>query len=176
MFDQNLNRFSFDRKKSLEVLIYIASKVRDMYKTLKILYFADKLHLSRYGRFINGDTYIAMVNGPVPSESYDLIRGIKGIGLYPATKYESESLSVNGNNLVPSRSADINLISKSDFECLDAAIDTYKEFSFNQLHETSSDEAYKAADINGEMSIELIANTLPNPEEVLSYLGEMYND
>lgn len=176
MFDQNLNRFSFDRKKALEVLLYISSQIDDMYKTLKILYFADKMHLSRYGRFINGDTYIAMNNGPVPSESYDIIRGLKGIGIYPASESEKNSLCIEGNSLIPNREPNLGLISASDVECLNEAIDLYKGYSFNKLHATSSDEAYKAADVNGEMDIKKIAGTLTNSEEVLTYLEQMYND
>jgi hypothetical protein len=176
MFNQNLNRFSFNRSKALEVLLYISARVPDMYKTLKILYFADKLHLSKYGRFINGDTYIAMVNGPVPSESYDIIRGIRGIGLYPASDFEKDSFSIKENNLIPSRVSNSSLLSKSDIECLNEAIMNYKDFTFQRLHDTSSDRAYNSADINGEMTVESIAETLPNAKAILAYLEEMYND
>ena len=42
-----------------------------------VLLFADKKHLERYGRFITGDTYSAMENGPVPSFAYDVVKCIK---------------------------------------------------------------------------------------------------
>ena len=78
MYNQNTKRFSFDPEKGIEVLLYIADKTKDIYKILKILYFADKLHLSKYGRFISGDYYIAMKHGPVPSRSYDIIKIARG--------------------------------------------------------------------------------------------------
>jgi hypothetical protein len=37
----------------------------------KVLYFADKEHLEKYGRFICGDSCYAMKHGPVPSQIYD---------------------------------------------------------------------------------------------------------
>ncbi len=39
-----------------------------------MMYFADRLHLERYGRFICGDSYVAMKNGPVPSFTYDILK------------------------------------------------------------------------------------------------------
>jgi hypothetical protein len=59
----------FDAHKALEVILYVAGSVPDMYRALKVLYFADREHLGRYGRLICGDTYVAMRLGPVPSGS-----------------------------------------------------------------------------------------------------------
>jgi len=56
-------------EKVRQAVAYIASKLpgrENMYKVLKVMYFADKLHLKRYGRVIFGDRYIAMKHGPVP--------------------------------------------------------------------------------------------------------------
>ena len=47
-----------------------------------------------------------------------------------------------------------------------------KNLSFNQLKELSHDEAYKAVEQDEEMSLESIALTLGNGQEVLSYLQE----
>lgn len=44
--------FKFDAEKAVEVLLYIAEKCPDVYKALKVLYFADKDHLAQYGRLI----------------------------------------------------------------------------------------------------------------------------
>jgi hypothetical protein len=175
MFDQKLNRFSFDREKALEVLLYISSQIPDMYKTLKILYFADIEHLSKYGRFINGDTYIAMRHGPVPSQSYDIIKGIRGDSLNSATSLETSSLAIENNILIPKRAPNLSLFSKSDIKSLDYSINTHKNHTFSELHKDSSDSAYNSTSLNDEISVFEIAKTLPNSEKIINYLEKKYS-
>ncbi len=53
--------FNFDKDKVLNVILYIAQhlKRKDFHKIFKILYFADREYLARYGMPITGDCYIA---------------------------------------------------------------------------------------------------------------------
>jgi len=176
MFNQNTYKFSFDREKALEVLLYISSSIEDMYKTLKVVYFADKMHLSKYGRLINGNSYVAMKNGPVPSEAYDIIKAIKGDSVFIPLETEKSSLTINGNKITPLRKADLQKLSKSDIECLDESIKKYKPYSFNELHNESSDSAYHSTSQNDIMSLEAIICTLPNALEIKQYLAEIYDD
>src|SRR5258705_13384540 len=69
-------RFSFDQDKLTAVLTFFASRVDDLdaLKSAKLLYFADKRHLLRYGRPILGDNYFGMDHGPVPERAYDQIK------------------------------------------------------------------------------------------------------
>ncbi len=71
--------FVFDEDVAIEVILYIANRVPHptFHLIFKIMYFADKAHLERYGRFICGDSYVAMRNGPVPSVTYDMLKGIR---------------------------------------------------------------------------------------------------
>lgn len=50
----------FNSEKSLQAVLYIANRVerKDFHKIFKVLYFADREHLIKYGRPITGDTYI----------------------------------------------------------------------------------------------------------------------
>jgi hypothetical protein len=68
-------RFDFNPEKALEALIFVANERPNIsfYYIVKILYYADKDHLNRYGRPILGDRYIAMEHGPVPSVVYDML-------------------------------------------------------------------------------------------------------
>lgn len=170
MFNQKTNRFSFDREKALEVLLYISSHISDMYKALKILYFADLEHLAKYGRFINGDTYIAMQHGPVPCQSYDIIKGIRGDGINTATEMEKASLDFNNNSLIPKRKPNLELLSRSDIKCLDNSILKYKDKSFSDLHLESSGSAYLGTDLNDEISVFAIAKMFPDSERLVNYL------
>lgn len=63
----------FDKSKALEVLLYVTHQTQDMYHTAKIIYFANRYHLEKYGRFIIDDRVIAMKHGPVLSNLYDMI-------------------------------------------------------------------------------------------------------
>ena len=175
MYNQNKKRFIFDFNKAKEVLLYITKQVPDLYKALKILYFADKMHLSRYGRFINGDKYIAMRNGPVPSESYDIIKVARGDSVN-RFDYDVKSLfKLNGNHVKPQREANLEYLSKTEIECLDASIKENKGLSFEEVHKKSQDKAYKNSEkSNDEMSVELIASSLSNSKEVLEHISNYY--
>ena len=47
-------------------------------KALKLVFFADRYHLRRYGRPVVRDKYKAMEYGPVASTAYDLIENHRG--------------------------------------------------------------------------------------------------
>lgn len=68
--------FVFDEDVAIEVILYIAHCVLDptFHRISKIMYFADKTHLERYGRFICGDNYVSMQHGSVPSFMYDILK------------------------------------------------------------------------------------------------------
>src|SRR3979411_231740 len=44
------------------------------YYIAKIFFYADKEHLADWGRSICGDFSVAMENGPVPSNTYNLVK------------------------------------------------------------------------------------------------------
>lgn len=68
-------------RKILQALYYIQqnapaanSSNRTYMYLLKILYFADRYHLRRFGFLASGDRYCAMKLGPVASATYDILR------------------------------------------------------------------------------------------------------
>ena len=151
----------FDPEKAVESLLYVAShaSIPDIYHILKIIYFADKDHLEKYGRFIYNDTYVALRHGPVPSTTYDIIKYVRGDG-YFVYDHAFKSFEVQPNdNIMPFRDAILDIMSDSEIECLDKAIKKYGSLSFKKLKALSHDEAYKAADLNDIMDIETIAKT-----------------
>jgi len=70
-------RFEFSLDKFVAVMAYFADvgKIQDLtkLKAAKLLFFADKSHLLKYGRPILGDRYVSMDHGPVPSAALDLM-------------------------------------------------------------------------------------------------------
>jgi uncharacterized phage-associated protein len=161
-------------EKAIEVLLYVAERVPDTYTALKILYFADKDHLAKYGRLISGDSYVAMRLGPVPSGTYDLVKHVRGNGFcwIDMPIPISEVFSVQEDHtIILHRKANCDLLSESDIECLDAAIEKYGHLSFGQLKRIShNDDAWKRSDQNDFIQLETIAKTLPDGDLLVDYL------
>ncbi len=168
----------FDREKALEVILYIARGLADyasLHSISKILYLSDKLHLQEYGRLICGDKYIAMEYGPVPSAIYDMMK--------VADKRNHTSIDVDwdeiilesidvikGRNIVPKRDCNMDVLSESEVECLDLTIAEYGQKTFGQLTDITHDDAWKSTNGNEAINIDNIISTLPNAEEVSSYI------
>jgi uncharacterized phage-associated protein len=164
-------KYRFNKPKAIEVLLYITSKQRDMYHALKILYFADKQHLEKYGRLICGDSYVAMEHGPVPSGTYDIIKSARGQGISPSDTDIEQIIKLDNNNIIPQREARTQMLSESDIECLDNAIRQYGDMSFEQLKNISHNEpSYKAAGENDFIPIEELIKQLDDSDDLLEYL------
>lgn len=161
----------FDAKKAVEVVLYIAQKVSDMYVALKVLYFADKEHLYRYGRLICGDSYVALKHGPVPSGTYDLVKFARSDGWCPIGDYVQDAFEIEDYDIVPIRKPNIDLLSISDRECLDEAIGQYGHLTFGKLQDLChQDKAFQAVDRNDFIPLEAIIETLPDSELLKEYL------
>ena len=165
----------FDKDKAIEAILYVADRVPngDLYKTLKVLLFADRSHLEKHGRFITGDTYLAMEYGPVPSNTYDIIKHVRGDGAFGPPE-AIESFQVEGRNIIPSRPANEELFSISDLKCIEESLEENKDLGFTALKEKSHDHIYKSADYNGTIGIEDFAKELPNSQELLEYLANTH--
>jgi uncharacterized phage-associated protein len=143
----------------------------NMYNVLKVFYFADKMHMERYGRFIFDDNYAAMGMGPVPSDAYDMIKRIKcGLPL----PYELNSpVTMSGNDVVMVQHFDEDLFSESDLECIDEVV----EFSrTHDLGAESHDAAWKKCKEEGHhfMPVDYILDTLSNSQSVKNLLQNQY--
>jgi uncharacterized phage-associated protein len=118
-----MNRF-FDYKKATQALNFFAKANGgqiDMIRALKLVFFADRYHLRKYGRPVTNDTYFAMKLGPVPS-------GVKDIASQSSFVDETESayadrfLSTNEPNEVASVApVDERALSETDLEALEFA-------------------------------------------------------
>lgn len=160
--------FRLDYQKTLETLLYISNKCHDMYTILKVFYFADKEHLSKYGRLITGESYIAMKSGPVPSAMYDMIKDVRDHRFLGNDDTLQKSFRVeNTNDVYPLRQPNLKYLSNTDIECINSAIKKYSKLSFAELHKQSADSAWEQANENDSMSLHDIIKTLPNSRELL---------
>lgn len=119
----------------------------DYIKLFKILYFAQKEHLVKYGRGVIGDTFHALKYGPVPSFIYKSLQMLEG-RLDKELDFEefSKGIRVNDDFLVFSAELpDVDELSVSDIKCLDKSIAKYKDMDFYHLSGKSHDIAWKEA-------------------------------
>ncbi len=167
----------FDRHVAINVVLYILNKLggkADMHKIFKILYFAERKHLSVYGRRIVGDDFNAMQYGPVPSRIYDMLKGIRGDSFFceEASKYREYIKAVNKETFQANKEYDADYISESAIECLDEAIDKCKSLTFSQLTELSHDFAWSNTSKNKIISYADMMREIGEEEAYAQYVQE----
>ena len=167
---------TFKKDVAIQAILYIAHHIdrKDIHRICKILYFADQEHLSRYGRSITGDTYIAMAYGPVPSKIEDIFKAVRGDSFF--YEYADELRDyfefTNKYYLNPKKEANLDYLSETDIECLDNSISKCKELSFNQLTELSHDIAWNSTRRDRAMSVKDILRETGDSDEYANYISE----
>lgn len=165
----------FNREKALEAVLFIAEQLPrpTMHSIAKMLYLSDKLHLEEYGRLICGDRYIAMEYGPVPSAIYDMMKVPAGRASIDPDVDElvMEAFDIaHGRDVVPKRAPDVSLLSESEIECIRETIQEHGRKSFGTLTDLTHDSAWRETDENQTIALSAIVRTLPNADELASYL------
>ncbi len=133
-------KFAFNEAKAVEALSFIASEHPGFTPLFvsKILFFAEKWHVNKYGRPIFADTYIAMPQGPVPST----IKNCLDQNWHWTSEPEGFSDAVQidrtatRSKLMPGKRAPkLELLSKTDIECLKEAIAYCQDKTASELSE-----------------------------------------
>lgn len=148
--DPGAARYAVNTAKAVETILWLANAKPgiDIYHVVKCAFFADKDHLNRYGRPIAGDDYDADTYGPLGRVIYRLFR-----------RDPIEMLALGSNGTLPfrvvdeaqwvveaDREANTRLLSQSDIEALQKALDEVGDLSFDELVErTHREPAYVAA-------------------------------
>ena len=153
-------KFPFHEGKAIEALAFIAHLRPGLTPLFvsKILFYAEKWHLNRYGRPIIGDTYIAMPQGPVPSVVKDYIDQ-KWDWVHKPEAYD-EAITVQRHagllRLLPGqRAPNLDALSESDIECLRDAFEFCRDKESDELSLlTHQEKAYLLAQANGPMDYE----------------------
>ncbi len=163
---------------TVNTLLYIIQKsggICDFHKVFKILYFADQKHLSRYGCAITDDTYIAMANGPVPSMAYDILKSLRGEGLFTSQKDQFTpyfELQINKHTVTAKKSPDLDYLSESEMRCIDESIEENYHLKFSDLTEKSHDTALQNAVSNGEIDLLDVATCGGAGNDMIEYIKE----
>ncbi len=126
----------FEIEKLVQVLNFFAiengGKI-DMMKAIKLLFFADRYHIRKYGRPVVWSTYFAMKYGPVSSEALDLSNG----KIIQSNKKEifNSFLNKEKHELRSLKEIDRDVFSETDIEALNFAWENSKNFDQFKLAE-----------------------------------------
>jgi uncharacterized phage-associated protein len=182
---------SFSPQRALESILFIATRLVEkrltaaptIHQLLKLRYFADKRHMSVYGFAASGDDYSALEFGPVASETYSMLKAARGEQdpwIEPSyAELMRGSVEIRNTKYIHAlRAPDVDLLSRTDIECLERVIDELGGLSFKALTALSHDEAWsKAWDVaaaRGAVAERMrpadIASTLDNAPQVLDYM------
>jgi uncharacterized phage-associated protein len=168
----------FDPEKATEALLFVAERLesKDMHRISKVLYFADREHLAKYGRPVTCDTYIKMEYGPVPSNIYNTVKDVRDgrDRHYTNTLGKvcscSEAFAAKESKITPLRSADLDFLSQTDVEELEASVNTYGKLSFDELTSLSHGAAWEEATPNRPISMESILREAGESEDSIDYI------
>jgi uncharacterized phage-associated protein len=121
--------FSFSHRKATQALNFFARRAGrsiNKMKALKLIYFADRYHLRKYGRPVVGDEYLAMTYGPVASATKDVAEMSDFLG-DEEKAYAKQFIEPSQTGLAYSSLADVDqkVFSESDLEALTFAWDRF---------------------------------------------------
>jgi Protein of unknown function (DUF4065) len=168
-------QFQYDQDAATAAFLYVAHRLpeADFHRVGKVLYFADKLHMQSFGRFITNDTYKAYQFGPLPEITYTTWNAVRYHLPQAPREAPFEVQMINGKPvIVPRAEPDLTNLSVTDRECLDESLAKHSHLRFFALSDLSHDTAWQAARgrLDWTMRLEEIVQTLPNADEVLSFL------
>lgn len=159
----------------VDSLYFLLKKIgkTDKLKLVKLLYFADKYHLIKYGRTVTNDKYVAMFHGPVGSNTKDVL-DFDDISLEEDEfEYASSLLkkvSDNSFNINSSASLEsLEFLSETDIESLEFVVNNFgsmgtweiRDFShkypeWKQYEELFTNKETKCEPINLEQVISVV--------------------
>ena len=180
LFKRKVMTTIFKKDETYNALLYLLGKFKDstcdIHKLCKLLYFADQFSLSKYGRSITGDDYMAMQYGPVPSNVYDMFKALNGASFF----FQKESLAeaaglfqyINKFLIRGRREYDGDFLSDTDKECLDDAFRIYGNLGFSELTERSHGFAWGNTGQNACMAVEDIVMECGDAEEYARYVAD----
>lgn len=134
------------------VVLYILQSFKegtDYIKLFKLMYFAQRGYIAKYGRPIFEDSFRARPLGPVPSLTYKAVKTAESGDRSDVTGRAMNSfisaLHIEGQIVSSKRKPDMDYLAKYEIECLDEVISDYKDVDSRSLSKLShNDKAWRA--------------------------------
>lgn len=159
-------------------------------KAAKLLYFADKYHLIRYGRPIIGDTYFHQDNGPIPSKALNIMNEVIGreIPIYAKNESNKEKfekvLKVKKSMwekhpiFVANQEPNVDCLSETEQEAIRKTVQKYGKLSPGKLIEkTHEDASWLKTNNNEEIDYRLFFEDDPDADKTaLEYMESSRED
>lgn len=170
----------FDNRRIVELVLYVLNKgqLLTQYQLYKILYFAEQKHLLKWGAPILPVEFRAWECGPVPKKIYDSLKHMAD-GKQPLDTLIHEAVERGDKDandyLFPKRGADMDYISLSEKEAIDASYEENISLNFGQLMDKSHDLAWRKARAEGmniPMQPENIAVAAGAHEDMVEYIRQ----
>lgn len=184
--------FKFDIDKFIACMsMFAEARMQDFdkLKAAKLLYFADKYHVVRYGQPIIGDVYCRLDYGPVPSRALDIINDVSENrpiayedGESNKDKFEEFLAVKRGLRKYPvfalKKEPNKNCLSESEQEAIKNTIESYGKYSPGQLIDKSHEDAtWAKTEKNEEIDYRLFFESDPNAlREALEYMESLQED
>lgn len=144
-------RFRFNPEKLVQALAFFATHelpYLSKLKLAKLLYFADKYHLLRYGRPILGDQYYCLPLGPLPSQADNFMDEAEFSAQFDDVKPDplfDEYLWIDTSLKYPEfrakRECNLEVFSESELEALRATVREYGARSPMELVDLTHQQA-----------------------------------
>lgn len=113
--------FPFSHRKAAQALNFFAGQAGgrlNKLKALKLVYFADRYHLRKFGRPVIGDEYLAMTYGPVPSGTKDIAEMSDFLGEEEKSYAGTFLLAIDRKTFQSIQPVEPGVFSESDREAL----------------------------------------------------------
>ena len=125
-------------EKVITILNYLATKLGaiDKLKAIKFLFFIDKEHLIKYGRFVTDGKYLKYSPELVPTKIFNIIT-VPEILSDDKKQYLFDNLDIDLNDryraMTSKKEPDLLELSKSELKITDIIINKYGNYTESQL-------------------------------------------
>ena len=136
--------FEQDRDKLIEAALYLSELSIDdpnfgMTKLVKLLYYADCESYMQYGKPITGTIYLHFPHGPYPENWYQVREQMEQNGDVEIV-YETAVPGYQKYRMFPRRAADLECLSSTDKESLEAQVKRFAGFNAAGIEEYAHQE------------------------------------
>jgi len=121
----------FSIEKTVQTFYYLQkfSKTDSKLELIKLLFFADRIHIRKHYSFISLDTYFAMKNGPVASNSLNVLdKNEEWLDNFSKEEFEYlNNVKIEGGNKIKRiiQQVPFDLLSNNEKQSLDRSIELF---------------------------------------------------